>query len=95
MSSESLNVIFGRLFVIDTGPLPEEPGEQICPSTKDCGGSQEACKWVGTVQNCQEEEEEKLSGCYAQTPADREWDEPVQNQERKKAHTAGISHHSR
>lgn len=47
------------------------------------------------MQNSQEEEKEKLFGCHAQTPADRGRDEPVQNQEGKKAHTAGLSNHCR
>lgn len=83
------------LLVFCAGSLLEKPGEQICPAAKDCGGGQETCKWVRTVQNGQEEEEEKLFGCHAQAPADRGWDEPVQSQEGKEAHTAGLSDHRR
>lgn len=27
-----------ELLVFCAGSLPEEPGEQICPAAKDCGG---------------------------------------------------------
>lgn len=47
------------------------------------------------MQDGQEETEEKLSGCHAQTAADRGRDEPVPNQEGKEAHTEGLGDHRR
>lgn len=81
--------------VVCAGPLPEEPGEQVCTAAEDRGSGEKAGGRERPQQDGEEEEAAELPGRHAEAAGDRGRDEPVPHQEGKEAHPEGLPYHSR
>lgn len=53
------------------GSIPEEPGESFCSAAEDRGSGEKAGVGTRHRQNGEEEAEEELPGCHAETSGDR------------------------